>query len=112
MTIKILIPGTDFNRGNAAVDMERKICVIDNAGNGFDLYSMDTGSFVKTFATREPLKTYPRSVAFANDSHAVVGGSDHGKVYIFERKNGKMITTLTHAKVGGVETLAVRTYQS
>lgn len=109
MIIDYLWPLFDIiYRESAAVDVEWKICVIDNTGNGFDLYRMDTGNFVKTFRTREALKTYPRCVVFANDSHAVVGSSDHGKVYIFERKIGKLITTLTHAKVGSVETLAVR----
>jgi len=38
----------------------------------------------------------------------VVGGSDHGRVYIFERKTGRVLKTLKYAKKGGVETIAVR----
>jgi len=80
---------------------------VDNAGNGFDLYQLETGSFIRNFTTGTPKKTYPRGVAFAGRARAIIGGSDHGKVYIFERKTGDVIKILTHAKVGGVETVAV-----
>lgn len=94
-------------RGNAAVDLERRLCVVDNVGDGFDIYKLDSGSYVKTLSTKDPLKTYPKGVTFAAHSYAVVGGSDHGIVYIFERKTGKIIKTLKHAKKGGAETIAV-----
>ena len=81
--------------------------MIDNVANGFDIYKMDSGNFIRTLITREPIKTYPKGVAFANHCQAVVGGSDHGLVYIFERKSGHVITTLKHAKEGGVQTIAV-----
>jgi hypothetical protein len=93
--------------GNAAVDMERRLCVIDNVNNGFDIYKVDSGNFVRTLVTRDPIKTYPKGVAFANHGQAIVGGSDHGLVYIFERKSGQIITTLKHGKDEGVQTIGV-----
>lgn len=96
-----------LDRGNAAVDPDRKICVVDNVANGFDLYNLDGGHFVRGFQTRDAKRTYPKGVAFANNSRAIVGGSDHGKVYIFEQKTGRLLKTVTHSGVGGVETLAV-----
>ncbi|KAF9470790.1 hypothetical protein BDN70DRAFT_648297 [Pholiota conissans] len=93
--------------GNAAIDLERRICVVDNVGKGFDIYKLDSGKFVKTLTTRDPMKTYPKGVAFADEYHAIVGGSDHGLVYIFDRKTGQAITTLKHGGDGGVETIAV-----
>ena len=86
--------------------MEHRLCVIDNVNNGFDIYKIDSGNFVRTLITRDPIKTYPKGVAFANHSQAIVGGSDHGLVYIFERKSGRVITTLRHGKEG-VQTIAV-----
>ena len=93
--------------GNASVDLHRGLCVIDNVGCGFDLYKMDSGTFVRGLVTREPSKTYPKAVTFADNSRAIVGGSDHGLIYIFERKTGKLIQSLRHAKNGGVQTVAV-----
>ena len=88
--------------------MERRFCVIDNVNNGFDMYKIDSGNFVRTLVTRAPIKTYPKGVAFVNHAQAVVGGSDHGHVYIFERKSGRMITTLKHGKdEEGVQTIGV-----
>ncbi|KDR78697.1 hypothetical protein GALMADRAFT_137715 [Galerina marginata CBS 339.88] len=93
--------------GNAAVDLERRLCVIDNVGNGFDIYKVDTGSFVRTLSTGDPLKTHPKGVAFVDRSHAIVGGSDHGQVYVFDRKTGKVLRKLKHSRQGGAETIAV-----
>ncbi|KAF8880605.1 hypothetical protein CPB84DRAFT_1851829 [Gymnopilus junonius] len=93
--------------GNAAVDMDRRICIVDNIQNGFDLYKMETGLFVKTFITKDAVKTHPKGVAFGDKSRLVIGGSDHGHVYIFDRKTGRILKSLRHAKRGGAETLAV-----
>ncbi|KAF9523948.1 WD40-repeat-containing domain protein [Crepidotus variabilis] len=102
---------TDFLcRGNAAINSNHRLCVIDNVGNGFDLYKLDTSNFVRTFVTKEPIKTYPKGVAFAHRGHAVVGGSDHGCVYIFDRRSGNVLHMLKHAQDGGVQTIAVCKY--
>jgi hypothetical protein len=97
---------TDKISGNADIDLEHRLCVVDNVGNGFDIYKMDSGHFVRTLVTREPIKTYPKGVAFANHCQAVVAGSDHGQVYIFNRKTGRIIKSLKHGK-RGVQTIAV-----
>lgn len=68
---------------------------------------MDSGTLVRTLETGRAKKTFPKGVAFANNSRAVVGGSDHGLVYIFERKTGKVLDKLRHSKNGGVETISV-----
>ena len=93
--------------GNADIDLERRLCVVDNVGNGFDIYKIDSGHFVRTLVTREPIKTYPKGVAFANHCQAVVAGSDHGQVYIFNRKTGRIIKMLKHGKRDGVQTIDV-----
>ena len=81
---------------------------MDNVSDGFDIYKLECGSFVRTFVTKEAQKRYPKGVALADNSRLVVGGSDHGQVYIFERKSGRVLKTLKHARKGGVETIAVR----
>ncbi|KAJ3504450.1 hypothetical protein NLJ89_g7925 [Agrocybe chaxingu] len=91
--------------GNAATDLNSKLCVVDNAKNGFDLYRMDTGMFVRKFTTRDATRINPKNVTFANDLQAVVGGSNHGVAYIFERNTGRVLKMLKHSKRGGVETV-------
>ena len=93
--------------GNAAVDLQRGLCIVDNVGNGFDLYKLDRGEFIRTFVTKDPRKTYPKGVCFASDSRIVIAGSDHGLVYIFERKSGRCLDTLKHTNEGGVQTITV-----
>jgi hypothetical protein len=81
--------------------------VIDNVSNGFDIYRLDSGQFIRTLVTREPIRTYPKGVAFANYCQAIVAGSDHGIVYIFERKSGRIFGKLAHARNDGVQTIEV-----
>ena len=85
------IPAKKSDSGNAAVSLDHRICVIDNVSNGFDIYRLDSGHFIRTLVTREPIRTYPKGVAFANNCQAIIGGSDHGYVYIFERKSGRIL---------------------
>lgn len=67
---------------------------------------MDNGKFVKNLPTGVSRRSFPRSVAFANNSKAVIGGSDHGCVYIFDRKTAKVLKTLKYCRQG-IETIAV-----
>ena len=100
-------PTNKNNSGNAAVSRQHRICVIDNVANGFDIYRLDSGQFIRTLVTQEPIRTYPKGVVFANNCQAVIGGSDHGYVYIFERKSGCILAKLAHARNEGVQTIEV-----
>ncbi len=97
------------NSGNAAMDTERGLIVVDNIATGFDLYKVVKGDkkFVRTLEVGKPSKTYAKSVVFGNGSRAVITGSDHGKVYIFDRASGSLLKKMTHSKNGGVETICV-----
>lgn len=90
-----------FCRGNTAVDIERNICVVDNVARGFNIYTLDTGSFVRTLEVGLPTKTYGKGIVFANGFRAVVAGSDHGQVYIFNHKSGAVLKKIYHSKSGG-----------
>jgi hypothetical protein len=99
--------------GNAAVDLSKRIVVIDNVADGMDIYNIDTAEYIMTFLTKNTsAKVFPKAVAFANGSRAVVGGSDHGILYIFDRQTSHVIHSLEYAKEGGVETLAVRAHRA
>lgn len=91
------------------MDTERSLIAVDNVATGFDLYKIVNGDkkFVRTLEVGKPSKTYAKSVVFGNGSRAVVAGSDHGKVYIFDRMSGVVLKKITHSKNGGVETVSV-----
>lgn len=91
------------------MDAERSIIVVDNVATGFDLYKIVNGEkkFVRTLEVGKPSKTYAKSVVFGNGSRAVITGSDHRKVYIFDRVSGCVLKKMAHSKGGGVETVSV-----
>jgi hypothetical protein len=88
------------------VYQKRGVFVIDNATDGFTLYRLEgEGQPVRTFATAPPSISVPKQVAFGEEGKVVMGGSDNGLVYIFDRKT---LETLHHADIGLVQTIAVR----
>jgi len=94
--------------GNAALDVNKRLVVVDNVSDGMDIYNLDTAKHIATFLIpKTSADVFPTTVAFAGQSRVVVGGSDHGIVYIFDRKTAHVIRSLRYAKKGGVETLAV-----
>jgi hypothetical protein len=92
--------------------MGRNQFVIDNVSNGFDLHQTEDSAFVRTFRTGVAIKRVPKQVMFAENSRAIVGGSDHGAVYVFDRKSGKKLAVLRHSERGLVQTITVRSMLS
>ncbi|KAG2046080.1 hypothetical protein BDR06DRAFT_856595, partial [Suillus hirtellus] len=92
--------------GHAAVYQKRGVFVVDNAIDGFSLYRLDgEGESVRTFATALPSVSVPKQVAFGEEGRIVIGGSDNGLVYVFDKKTGQKIQTLQHADTGLVQTI-------
>ncbi|KAG1859697.1 hypothetical protein F4604DRAFT_1684647 [Suillus subluteus] len=93
--------------GHAVVYSKRGIFIVDNATDGFTLYRLEgDGEPVRTFATGLPSVSVPKQVAFREEGKVVVGGSDHGLVYIFDQKTGQTLETLRHADTGLVQTIS------
>jgi hypothetical protein len=80
---------------------------VDN-GTNFALHNLQSGMLVRTFPTGTPIKRFPKQVAFGEDDTVVVGGSDHGVIYVFDRKTGDVLDTLIHSRRGLVQTVTVR----
>jgi hypothetical protein len=97
-----------FNRGRVGVCDRRNLFVIDNYHNGFDLYKLDDCKWLRTYATDMAYVAKPKQVSFGEQGRAIVGGSDHGSVYVFDRKTGGRLDILPHAKGGMVQTITVR----
>ena len=86
----------------------RNLFVIDNYENGFDLYKLDDCKWLRTYATGTALVRKPKQVSFGEQGRAIVGGTDHGVVYVFDRKTVRELDVLPHAKGGMVQTITVR----
>jgi hypothetical protein len=95
-------------RGHVAVSTLRAQFVVDNGSDGFDLHQLDTGAFIRTLSTGLPTWRQPKQVTFVDNSQLVVAGSDHGAIYVFDRKTGARLEVLRHSKDGLVQTVAVR----
>jgi len=83
---------------------------VDNATDGFDLHHLDSGAYIRTMSTGKPIWRLPKQVAFAEESKIVVGGSDHGAVYVFDARLGLQSEVLRHSDGGLVQTIAVSSF--
>ncbi|KAI5981092.1 WD40-repeat-containing domain protein [Pisolithus marmoratus] len=93
--------------GNAAIDAAHTSFVIDNAVNGFSLHRIEDGVCTRTYDTN-PRKGFPKQVAIAEGGSMVVGGSDDGLVYVFDKATSELVQTLRHSTNGRVQTVTVR----
>ncbi|KAI6012963.1 hypothetical protein BKA83DRAFT_4365405 [Pisolithus microcarpus] len=86
--------------GSAAVHLKRGLFVVDNATDGFTLYRLES--------VDPPTVPVPKQVSFGEDGKVVIGGSDNGSVYVFNRRTGVLIETLSHTAATLIPTIAVR----
>jgi len=69
--------------------------IVDNATDGFTLYQLEGDEEpVRTFTTPAPSVSVPKKMVFGAEGQSIIGGSDHGSVYVFERKSGKLLKSL------------------
>lgn len=91
---------------NAAIH-DRNV-VVDNASGSFALYDLDDGTLIRSLKTgMSPRNRRPKQVAFGEDGRIVVGGSDHGKVFVFEKATGLLLETLMASGDANVHTVTV-----
>jgi hypothetical protein len=68
---------------------------------------MDAWKIVKHYPTGVPVRRRPKHVVFGEEGDVIVGRSDHGKVYVFDRKTGAPLEVLSHSASGMVQAVAV-----
>ena len=88
------------------VDHRKGWFAIDN-GDGFSLHSLKARTFLRNFPTGSPVMRYPKQVSFGEDGTVLVGGSDHGAVYIFDTATGCPLDLLCHSDSSLVQTITV-----
>ncbi|KAI0368517.1 YVTN repeat-like/Quino protein amine dehydrogenase [Pilatotrama ljubarskyi] len=92
--------------GYASIQAKQQLLLVDNVSTGFDAWNLSSETHQWTFPTGKPIRFLPRQVHFADDAKTIVGGSDHGAVYVFDRKTGAPVDVLCHAQQGLVQTIA------
>ena len=80
---------------------------MDNVTKGFSLYSLEDMKFLHEYPTGKPTKRFPKQVEFGKEGQILVGGSDHGTIYIFDRKTGLVMDTLNHKDDGLAQAVTV-----
>jgi len=90
------------------VDDLQKNIVIDNITTGFDVYPIYRSTPLHSFEVPTTRK-YVKMAVFGEKGSVVVGGSDHGKVYIFDLKAPQITRTITHGNPTSlIQVVAVR----
>jgi hypothetical protein len=100
-------------RGHADVHLEKGAICIDDCARGAALFRLDNFNIIKNFTVMNSLEKEHRArtkkvVLTACD--AVVCGSDHGKIYVFDRRandNSDPIDEITIEKKKAFTSVAV-----
>ncbi|KAG1793681.1 WD40-repeat-containing domain protein [Suillus plorans] len=97
--------------GHASVDITQTLFLIDNVTNGFSLHQLDDAVCITTYNTN-PVKTFLKQVVFGEKTDIVVGGSDTGVVYVFDKNEGNLKQVSRHANKTRVQVVTVRHFHS
>jgi hypothetical protein len=89
------------------VDYAQNEIVIDNACNGFDAHQLENGTWKRTFPAGNPATKLPKQITYGEMGKVVVGGSDHGVVYVFDRATAATVQVLQHIDRCLVQTVTV-----
>ncbi|KAK0487937.1 WD40-repeat-containing domain protein [Armillaria novae-zelandiae] len=93
--------------GHAAITTTKDVICIDDPAEGAAIYKLQDGApRVRTFAVPVKKSRRPRQVAFGEGGKVVVSGSDHGVVYVYERRTGAKMNELKVDHEDWVQTLA------
>ncbi|PPQ78141.1 hypothetical protein CVT24_006424 [Panaeolus cyanescens] len=83
-----------LSSANLDYNPESQCIVVDNLTSGFDLYAWNKPSPKKKFDTKRANPAFTVDVKFAESGSLIVGGSDHGIVYIFDTGTGELLQRL------------------
>ena len=68
---------------------------LDDPAQGAVLYRLGSKARVRSYKIPTKRSARPRQVAFAEECSRIVAGSDHGKVYVFDRRSGEVAEELS-----------------
>ncbi|KAE9402074.1 hypothetical protein BT96DRAFT_918442 [Gymnopus androsaceus JB14] len=90
--------------GNAVLDPGKGVFAIDDPAQGIGLYRMDC-TRLRTFPVKVHKTWRPRQICFGEDCKLIISGSDHGVVYVFDRRSGEAVDELTVGRNEWVQTV-------
>jgi hypothetical protein len=92
--------------GHAAINVKEDALIINDVSKGVAIYKLSTTDRIKTFEV--PCMTRRlHFVTFHDGNSAIVIGSDHGKVYVFDRRTGNVIDTIDIGVRDWLQSIAV-----
>jgi hypothetical protein len=94
--------------GNADINVKKDVFIIDDPSQGAALHRFQSKAKVRTYNVKVTKTMRVRQVVFAEDCRFIVIGSDHGKVYVFDRRSGDIIDELEMSTNSWVQTVTVR----
>ena len=94
-------------RANVAINYDHGNFAMDNVTEWFSLYSLEDMKFLCKYPTGKPMKQFHKQVKFGEEGWILVGNSDHGTIYVFDRKTWMVMDTLHHKDNGLAQTVTV-----
>lgn len=82
---------------------------MDNTWDGFDLFSMSTCRWTRSFRTKDSPLQSSKQVTFAECGDVVVGGDDEGNFHVYTTAEGSLLDVLHQNRPGMIQTVTVST---
>ncbi|KAK7024249.1 hypothetical protein VNI00_016466 [Paramarasmius palmivorus] len=102
--------------GSAVMNVQDDLLALDDAASGVALYKLSTSARIRTFPVPADARR-SRNVGINDQNTSILSGSDHGIVYIFDRRTGNIrdtlpigndwVQTLCAADINGTPTIVV-----
>ncbi|KAJ3964278.1 hypothetical protein EV361DRAFT_73339 [Lentinula raphanica] len=95
--------------GHAILNTKDDALILDDVSEGVALFKMSGTERVKTFEDPHRERR-SRNVAFLDGTSTIVSGSDHGAIYMFDRRTGE-VTDRIHVGIRDwVQSISVRVF--
>ncbi|KAK7019447.1 hypothetical protein VNI00_018057 [Paramarasmius palmivorus] len=93
--------------GHVTWDGTKSVYCVDTILGGAALYrSSDNAKIQEFIVPRRKEQAFPKQVAFAEGDKVIISGSDHGLVYVFDRRTGRHIQVLETGTDSWVQSVA------
>ncbi|KZT31618.1 WD40 repeat-like protein [Sistotremastrum suecicum HHB10207 ss-3] len=100
--------------GSVSSASTKRLVLVDNLDKGFTLYRFPTMGLVRHFSAPSSLPwLLIKHVVFAESDTLVVGGSDNGKVHVFDLPSSRTVQVLSHGRCkDAIQAIAAFSYEN
>ncbi|KAJ3885009.1 hypothetical protein GG344DRAFT_59869, partial [Lentinula edodes] len=92
--------------GHAVINIKEDALILDDVAQGVVLFKISGLERVRTFAVPSRERR-SRNVAFHDNGNTLITGSDHGVIYVFDRRTGDVVDTIYMGVEDWVQSVAV-----